>query len=287
MSSPVDPLAPRVTSIHVYPIKSCRAIDLKSTRLDELGLLYDRRLMVIDAETSRFLTQRDEPRMTLITPRLAPTALQVSAPEMPPLKVDMNRDDMPRREITVWNFTGPAEDMGENAASWISTVLQRSCRLVRFPEDVQREVSPKRVGPGVLTAFTDGYPILITNEGSLEDLNGRASERVSMSRFRPNIVIGGAAAYAEDTWKRIRVGEIEIDVVKPCSRCAITTVDIATGKRGKEPLATLAQHRRYEKETWFGQNAVHRSLGSIRIGDSVEILETGPASPPIAKNDAS
>jgi len=278
-----------VTSIHVYPIKSCRAIDLKSTRLDELGLLYDRRLMVIDAETSRFLTQREEPRMTLISPRLAPTALQVTAPDMPPLKVDINRTGE-RREVTVWNFTGPAEDMGENAASWISTVLQRACRLVRLPDDVQREVSPKRVGPGVLTAFTDGYPILITNEASLEDLNGRAGERVSMSRFRPNIVIKGAAPYAEDTWKRIRVGEVEIDVVKPCSRCAITTVDIQTGKRGKEPLATLAKHRLYENETWFGQNAVHRSLGSIRIGDSVEVLETGPASPPLspnAKSDAS
>jgi uncharacterized protein YcbX len=193
----------------------------------------------------------------------------------------MNRSGMERREVTVWRFTGPAEDMGENAASWISTVLQRSCRLVRFPEDVQREVSPARVGPGVLTAFTDGYPILITSEGSLEDLNGRAGERVGMSRFRPNIVIKGAAPYAEDTWKRIRVGEVEIDIVKPCSRCAITTVDVPTAKRGKEPLATLAKYRLFEKETWFGQNAVHRSLGSIRIGDSVEILETGPASPPL------
>lgn len=271
-----------VTSIHVYPIKSCRAIDLKAARFDELGLLYDRRLMVIDAATSRFLTQREEPRMALITPRLAPTAMQVTAPNMPVLKVDTHRDAQERREVTVWRFTGPADDLGDNAASWVSTVLERPCRLVRFPDDVQREVNPKYAGPGVLTAYSDGYPILITTEGSLEDLNKRASERVPMNRFRPNIVITGAAPFAEDTWKRIRVGEIEIDVVKPCSRCAITTVDAITAKRGKEPLATLATFRLHEKETWFGQNCIHRSLGSIRVGDTVEVLETGPATPPIA-----
>jgi hypothetical protein len=270
-----------VTSIHVYPIKSCRAIDLKAARLDELGLSFDRRLMVVDAETSRFLTQREEPRMALIAPQLGPTSLQVTAPNMPQLKVDTRREGQ-RRDVTVWGFTGPAEDCGENAASWISSVLERACRLVRWADDVQREVSPKRVGPGVLTAFTDGYPILITNESSLADLNGRAKERVPMNRFRPNIVIKGAAPFAEDTWKRIRVGEVEIDVVKPCSRCAITTVDAISAKRGKEPLATLATFRLYEKETWFGQNCIHRSLGSIRVGDTVEVLETGPASPPIA-----
>jgi uncharacterized protein YcbX len=270
-----------VTSIHVYPIKSCRAIDLKAARLDELGVSFDRRLMVIDAETSRYLTQREEPRMTLISPQLGPTSLQITAPNMPMLKVDTRREGE-RRDVTVWDFTGAAEDCGDNAASWFSTVLERSVRLVRWADDVQREVSPKYAGPGVLTAFTDGYPILLTTEASLEQLNSQASERVPMARFRPNIVIKGADPFAEDTWRRIRV-EVEIDVVKPCSRCAITTVDALTAKRSKEPLATLAKFRLHEKETWFGQNCIHRSLGSIRVGDPVEVLETGPASPPIAQ----
>jgi uncharacterized protein YcbX len=271
-----------VTSIHIYPIKSCRAIDLKAARLDELGISFDRRLMVVDAETSRFLTQREEPKLTLISPQLGPTSLQVNAPSMPLLKIDTRREGQ-RRDVTVWRFTGPAEDCGENAASWFSTVLERSVRVVRWADDVQRAVNPTYAGEGVLTAFTDGYPILITTEGSLEDLNSKAAERVPMSRFRPNIVIKGAAAFAEDTWKRIRVGEVELDVVKPCSRCAITTVDALTAKRGKEPLATLAKYRLHENETWFGQNCIHRSLGSIRVGDPVEVLETGPASPPIVQ----
>lgn len=270
-----------IASIHVYPIKSCRAIDLKSARFDELGLSYDRRLMVVDAETSRSITLREEPRLTLVSPRLGPTSLQVAAPDMPLLKVDTGRDGE-RREVTIGQFTGPAIDLGANAASWISTVLQRGCRLVRFAEDAQRWVSPQHAGPGVLTAFTDGYPVTIATEGSLEALHAQASERVPMSRFRPNIVIRGAAPYAEDTWKTIRVGEVELDVVEPCSRCAITTVDTLTAKRGNEPLAALAKTRAHAGETWFGQNCIHRSLGSIRAGDPVEVLKAGAPSPPFA-----
>jgi uncharacterized protein YcbX len=171
-----------VTSIHVYPIKSCRAIDLKAARFDELGLLYDRRLMVVDAETSRFITQREEPRMTLITPRLGPTSLQVSAPNMPQLKVELNREGK-QREVTIWRFTGPAEDLGDNAASWVSSVLERSCRLVQFASDARREVNPIYAGPGVLTAFTDGYPVLLTSEGSLAQLNSQAGEQDQTRRL--------------------------------------------------------------------------------------------------------
>jgi uncharacterized protein YcbX len=240
---------------------------------DALGPLYDRRMMVVDAKTSRFITQREAPRMTLITPRLAPTALQVVAPHMPTLKVALAGDRRDRREVTVWRFTGPAEDLGESAADWVSNVLERECRLVRFAPDVIREVNPTHAGPGVFTSFTDGYPLLLTTQGSLDDLNGRLSDRVPMSRFRSNIVIAGAEPFAEDRWKRIRVGDVELDVVKPCGRCSITTVDPITAKTGKEPLATLATYRARDGEVFFGQNCVHRSLGAIRVGDPVEILE--------------
>jgi uncharacterized protein YcbX len=263
-----------VSSLHVYPIKSCRGLDLTAFRFDTLGPLYDRRLMIVDAATGHFLTQRDLPRMALITPRLAPTALQVSAPNMPILKVSLDTEGRERREITVWRFTGPAEDLGDNAAAWVSSVLERACRLVRMPEDVLREVNPERVGPGVHTAFTDGYPVLIVTRASLDDLNGRMQSPVPMNRFRPNIVIAGAEPFAEDKWKIIRIGEVELDVVKPCARCAITTVDAATAAVGKEPLKTLATYRTRDNQVLFGQNAVHRSLGSIRNGDAVEILQS-------------
>jgi uncharacterized protein YcbX len=260
-----------VASLHVYPIKSCRGLDLSSVGFDALGPHYDRRLMVVD-ENGRFVTQREEPRMALITPRLAPAGLSLSAPEMPPLKIAFGGHSERRRAITIWRFEGEAEDMGETAADWLSSFLKRSCRLVRVAGDMIREASPKRVGRGVLTGFADGYPLLITTQASLDDLNSRLEQKLPMTRFRPNLVIEGVAAYAEDRWKTIRVGEVEIDVVKPCGRCAITTVDPINAQVGQEPLATLAKYRARDSEVLFGQNAVHRCLGTIRKGDPVEIL---------------
>jgi uncharacterized protein YcbX len=264
---------PTVASLHVYPIKSCAALDLLAVRFDELGPLYDRRFMLVD-ENGRFLTQREVPKLAVITPRLGPTALVVSAPDMPQLKVPMTQRDAKMREIEVWRFKGPAEDAGENAADWFGSLLGRPCRLVRWSEQALRQVNPAHARTQSATAFTDGYPVLLMNEASVADLSQRAGKRIPMNRFRPNLVVKDAPAYAEDGWRKIRCGELELDVVKPCSRCAITTTDQARGEREKEPLATLATYRERDGEVYLGQNCVHLGDGSIRVGDSVEVLET-------------
>ena len=262
-----------VASLHVYPIKSCRAMDLVAVRFDALGPLYDRRFMVVD-EAGRYLTQREVPKLALITPRLGPTSLVVSAPHMPQLKVAMTQQGARTLEIEVWRFKGPAEDVGEHAADWLSSVLERPCRLVRWSSSALREVNPKYARTQSATAFSDGYPVLLMNEGSVDDLGKRVGQRVAMNRFRPNLVVRGAEPYAEDNWRKIRVGELELDVVKPCSRCAITTTDQLTGERGKEPLATLATYRERDGEVLLGQNCVHLALGSVRVGDEVQVLES-------------
>lgn len=262
-----------VASLHVYPIKSCRAMDLVAVRFDELGPLYDRRFMVVD-ENGRYLTQRQLPKLALITPRLGPTALVVSAPQMPQLKVAMSQHGAKLTEIEVWRFRGPAEDVGEHAADWLSSFLERPCRLVRWSSSALREVNPAHARTQAATAFTDGYPVLLMNEGSVDDLGKRVGQRVAMTRFRPNLVVRGAEPYAEDHWRKIRVGELTLDVVKPCSRCAITTTDQLTGERAKEPLTTLATYRERDGEVYLGQNCVHLALGSVRVGDEVEVLES-------------
>ena len=264
---------PSVSALHVYPIKSCRALDLKASRFDRLGPLYDRRFMLVD-DTGKFLTQRTVPRMALITPRLGPMALQVSAPDMQPLKVAMTQRDARRIEVTVWGHSGAAEDLGDHVADWFSTFLERTCRLVRFPEDGVRQVSSRHTDIPAQVAFADGYPALLISEASLADLNGRLEQKLPMSRFRPNIVVSGCDAYAEDGWKRIRIGELVLDLVKPCGRCEITTVDQITGAVAKEPLTTLASYRARDNEVLFGQNCVHHEPGSLRVGDSVEVIET-------------
>jgi uncharacterized protein len=261
-----------VSALHIYPIKSCRGLDLTAVRLDRLGPLYDRRFMLVD-ETGRFLTQRELPRMALIAPRLGPTALQVSAPEMPMLKVAMSQPGAKRIAIQIWKQHGEAEDAGEHASSWFSQFLERRCRLVRLPAGAGRPVDPVFAGPDARIAFADGFPLLLTTEASLADLNGRLDRALPMNRFRPNIVVRGGEPYAEDRWKRIRAGELSLELCKPCARCVTTTVDQITAQVGSEPLATLAQYRKRDNKVLFGQNCLHSEPGAIRVGDPVEVLE--------------
>jgi uncharacterized protein YcbX len=262
-----------VSALFIYPIKSCRAIELKAVRFDHGGPMYDRRFMVVD-EDGRFLTQRELPRLALIEPKLGPTSIGVSAPNMPVLKVAMAQRDAKRVAVEIWKDRGEAEDVGDNAAAWFSQFLERACRLVRIPDDGLRPVDPRYARAPAQVGFADAYPVLIATEASLGDLNGRLQQPVPMSRFRPNVVIRGGDAYAEDAWTRIRAGEIELDVVKPCARCAIINVDQLTAQPGKEPLATLAGYRSRDNKVLFGQNCIHRQLGSLRVGDAVEVLET-------------
>jgi uncharacterized protein YcbX len=266
---------PTVAALNVYPIKSCRGLPLKAVRFDLLGPLYDRRFMLVD-EAGKFLTQRELPRMALIEPRLGPTSLQISAPGMPQLKVAMAHRDSKRIEVAVWGYEGAAEHAGEHAADWFSSFLERSVQLVHFPEDVRRKVSQRHTELDAQVGFADAYPVLLLSEASLADLNGRMKSPLPMDRFRPNLVVKDCDAFAEDRWKRIRIGDLTLDVVKPCSRCAITTVDQITGQRGTEPLTTLATYRKHENDVWFGQNCVHHGPGSVRVGDQVEVLETAP-----------
>lgn len=265
-----------VKSLHVYPVKSCRGLALQSVRVDARGPLYDRRWMIVDA-AGTFLTQREEPRLALVRVTLRPTEIALDAPNMRNLRVPARGRDGARLAVSVWNHRGDGEDAGDAAAEWLGEHLGRPCRLVRFPDEARREVSKRHTEIDAETAFTDGYPILLISDASLADLNGRMKGTLTMERFRPNIVVGSTEAYAEDTWKRIRIGDVLLDVVKPCARCTITTVDPTTAETSKEPLATLASYRRRGNDVLFGQNCVHHGPGTLRVGDEVEVLETQAA----------
>jgi uncharacterized protein YcbX len=177
------------------------------------------------------------------------------------------------REVLVWRDRCAAVDQGDEVAEWLSRFLRRPCRLVRMAEDHVRRVDPVyAVSEADQVGFADGYPFLIISEESLADLNARLAQPLLMNRFRPNIVVRGGAAYAEDGWCRVRIGGIEFSLVKACARCAITTTDQATAQVGREPLATLATYRRVERGVLFGQNAIHAATGAIRVGDPLEVL---------------
>jgi len=259
-----------VSGLYQYPIKSCRGITLTEAALTPYGLEHDRHWMVVDAR-GRFLTQRRFPRMALI--RAAPGAeeLTIEAPDMPILSLPMAGEG--ELAVRVWGFEGVARDAGAEAARWFSDFLGVECRLAAATPALHRRVD-EHYGEGEVM-FADGFPCLLIGQASLDLLNHKLPEPISMDRFRPNIVVSGSEPHAEDGWRRIRIGEVVFRVVKPCSRCTVPLVDQTTGERGEEPTPTLARYRTGDDgEIYFGQNLIHESSeGVLRLGDPVTVLE--------------
>ena len=271
-----------LAALHIHPVKSLRALAVESAEVDALGAVADRRFMVADPDGT-FLTQRSVPRMALVGAFLDDAHLTLRAEGFGEVRVRRAPDpDAPLVSVRIWSSEGlKAEDCGGAAAAWLGAALGLPCRLVRIGPAFRRPVNPARARPGDLVGFADGYPFLGVGQASLADLNRRIEASgggpVPMSRFRPNLVIAGCEPYAEDGWRRIRIGGVVLRVAGPCKRCVITTTDQATGERGAEPLRTLARYRRNLEEPSlvnFGQNLVHEvKSGRLRVGDPVEVLE--------------
>jgi hypothetical protein len=237
-----------------------------------MGLEGDRRMMVITPD-GHFLTQREHHRLALVTPFVSNQKLTLSAPGMDSLTIPILKSG-PARPVDIWRSQGvPAVDQGNEAAEWFSDWLEADVRLVHFAEGHLRKINEQyMVNADDHTGFADGYPILLTSEESLEDLNARLDWVVPMNRFRPNLVVRGDAPFAEDRWNRIRIGEVEMAVVKPCARCVVTTIDKETLEQSKEPLKTLASYRKQAGGAIFGQNVIPLNEGRLRLGMSVETL---------------
>jgi len=263
-----------LASIYIYPLKSCAPLALQSSAVETRGLARDRRWMVVDAH-GKFLTGREHARLTLI--RALPNAdgsLHLDAPGTSGVRVPVPDSRGERVATAVWdNPVSPlrADDMTN---AWLSTYLGAPVRLVYMDAECTRAVDAKYAAPGDEVSFADGFPLLLISQASLDLLNSKLAVPVPMQRFRPNFVVAGTEAHAEDGWKRICVGDIEFDVVKPCVRCVFTTVDFERGQRDPsgEPLRTLIGYRRGEKGVTFGQNLIPRGRGLVRVGDAVSVL---------------
>jgi len=261
----------KVSGLSIHPVKSLGAISLDSVQIDQFGLRNDRRWMVVD-EAGVMRTQRQLPRMTLVQIELIGDALRLSAPGCESLNIAVNQDSE-RSLVKVWEDQCNAIDCGDTAALWLSQFLGESSRLVYFPDSELRQVDPDYARAGERTAFSDGFPMLLISQPSLDELNSRLDSPVTMRRFRPNLVIDGCEPYAEDGWQKIRIGGITLRIVKPCSRCVIPTIDLETGEKGAEPIKTLASYRMRENKIFFGQNVIAEGEGKIEVGMDVEILD--------------
>jgi uncharacterized protein len=259
---------PHLSALNIYPIKSARGIELQQSEVDEFGLRYDRRWMVVD-QAGRFLSQRSHPRLALVVPSVQGGTLRLDAPGMSPLETSLDPRPTVSTRVMVWDDSCEASWLGEKAASWFSEFLGCVCSLVHMGDAIVRPADPALARQGSRGSFADGFPFLLLSEESLADLNRRLTEPLPMNRFRPNLVVSGGRPYQEDEWETMEIGGIRFRVVKPCGRCVVTTTDQSTGERGKEPLRTLATYRKRDGEVMFGQNVIHERPGRLRVGDSV------------------
>lgn len=266
-------MKPTLAHINVFPIKSCAPLTPDHAFVEMRGLRGDRRWMVVDGEGA-FVTARKHPRMVLIRAEFDGDALNLDAPGMPRFRLAPPVDSSPLR-TTIWNDDVLADPAGPAANQWISDYLGFPTRFVFMAEDCIRPVDPKYSQAGDHVNFADGFPLLLISQAALENLNARLQTSVPMLRFRPSLVVAHTEPHAEDGWRSIRIGAIRFDVVKPCVRCVLTTVDPATGRfdEGGEPLRTLISYRRSPKGVTFGQNLIARDRGTITVGDEIVIID--------------
>jgi len=262
-----------LSNLTYYPIKACRGFDVTESQVERMGLADDRRMMVITPE-GEFLTQREHAKLALITPTLKNDTVILSAPNFDSVQFTIQKTGTTTL-VNIWRSKGVnAIDQGDESAQWLSGWLGASVRLAHIDPKFKRKLNPDyAVSVEDHTGFADGYPILIISEASLQDLNSRLDSVLPMNRFRPNIVVKGCEAFAEDTWKRIKIGRVEMALVKPCPRCVVTTIDKETLERNKEPLKTLSAYRNQEGGAMFGMNVIPLNEGQIKVGMEVEILE--------------
>jgi MOSC domain-containing protein len=266
-----------LASVHIYPLKGCRAVDLKESVVEPWGLAGDRRWLLVDADR-QFITQRKHPALARLVVGCGPGAdITVSSDGYPPLRVVAPGGCAELLKVTVWRSTVLAAAAGPAADAWFSAYLGEPVGLVYLDDPTRRAVDPEFGADGDTVSFADGYPLLLTSTGSLDQLGewlaAAGEQPVPMNRFRPNAVVAGLEPWAEDRWRRIRIGSASFRVAKPCGRCVVTTTDQTTGERGTQPLRMLAARRRFGKNVVFGQNVIPDSPGLIRVGDPVEVTE--------------
>ena len=261
-----------LSNLYLHPIKSTAPLAVETAVVEPRGMRHDRRWMVVDAE-GRFITGRELPQLTLVRAQPNAGGLLLQAPGMPLLQVPFPKTPA-TVPVSVWKSNVDARPADTAADEWLAEFLQRPARLVHMDAGVTRPMTDQHSLPGDEVSFADAFPLLLISHAALDGLNARLAKPVSMLQFRPNLVVDGVPAHAEDGWKRIRIGDVEFDVAKSCTRCVFTTVDPLRGERDPEgePLRTLIGYRRGGGGVTFGQNLIPRSLGTLRIGDAVEVL---------------
>lgn len=264
-----------ISQLFIYPVKSLGGIAVDQLPITDRGALHDRRWMLVDP-FGGFLTLRQHPEMTRLHTAIEEDALIIFDAKDPADRIStpLHPAHSATMSVQVWDDTVTAWICEKNTSDWLSEKLGQPVLLVYMPDESRRPVDPVYAPPGSITAFTDGYPLLIIGQSSLDDLNSRLDLPVDMLRFRPNIVFTGGHPFSEDDFARISIAGIPMLGVKRCARCVVTTIDPATGSAGPEPLRTLSTYRRHGNKVDFGMNLVADGTGTLRIGDEIRLSVT-------------
>ncbi len=259
-----------LSEINIYPIKSLGGISLQSAVVEERGLKYDRRWVLVD-ESNTFFTQRDFPEMALLKVSILDDGLKIQHKTklIEPLLVPFNFNHSKKDNVVIWDDTVIGEFYNSQIDDWFSEILGIKCHLVKMPESTKRVVDQK-YAENKIVSFADAYPFMIIGQSSLDDLNSRMEKPLPMNRFRTNFVFTGGKPFEEDNWKKFKVGDVEFEAVKPCARCVITTTNQETAERLHEPLFTLSKYRKFDNKVMFGMNLVSKSTGMVKVGDIIE-----------------
>ena len=261
-----------VSELYIYPIKSLGGISLKVTSLTDRGLQYDHRWMLMD-NNNRFITQREFPIMSLLQVNLSEEGLKIHHKKNSgqTLFIPFQPQSNEILKVEVWEDKCEAQLVSKKADEWFSDILTLQCRLVYMPDATNRNVDNVYAMNREITSFSDGYPMLMIGQSSLNDLNSRLSEPLPMNRFRPNIVFTGGEPYEEDVMEHFVINLIDFFGVKLCSRCVVTTIDQGEAIKAKEPLKTLATYRMRDNNVYFGQNLLYKGEGEIHTDDLIQI----------------
>jgi hypothetical protein len=264
----------RLSSIHIYPMKSCSPLERGECEIEARGLIGDRRWMVVN-DAGKAVTARDCPQLTLVQAGLEGSgAIRLDAPGMASLRVEEPQGRRTPIATAVWGTPVSPVLASRQAGVWLSTFLKFPVRLLHMDEVCVRALDVKFAQPGDIVSLADSFPVLLISQEAVDLLNTKLAVPVPMLQFRPNLVVTGGAPHVEDGWKYIRIGDAEFEVAKARTLCIAATVDFKRGERDPdgEPLRTLASYRRTAQGLTFGQKLIPRRLGVVRVGDSIEVI---------------
>ena len=267
-SAPPQDASPQISQLFVYPIKSCAGISVSHFQFDQRGPLFDRRWMLVDAKTGVFLSQRELPKMALISTHIDNNQVWAgfgSDNKLLELPVEGGVVD-----VTIWEDEVQGIDCGDEAASWFSSVLGCECRLI-YQGGCSRLANTEYAEAGTDVSYADGFPLLVVSQGSIQFLNSECDADIAAENFRPNVVIANTEAFAEVHWQGLVTGSIAMKVVKPCERCVIPALNPKTGIREKNILPVLIKHCRRNKKIYFGQNLTFKALNDVSTNSCLEI----------------